>query len=149
MNNPGMKILGDASLAAINAATTAAVITEDTDATGAARAYLDGLDGMLAATIEANFSYGSGGTSLKVMIETSLDQGTTWTEVARLAFTTASAQKVVNLSGLTPVTTVYAPAALSDDAVKDGVFGPRWRARILTVGVYAGNSSLSVRMIAR
>jgi hypothetical protein len=144
MINPGLYNLGDVSLAAINAATTAAVVTSGVD--GAA--YIDDLDGILSATIQANFNYGSGGTSLKVIVETTLDDGQTWVEVARLAFTTASAAKVVNLSALTPVSTVYAPTTLSDDTVKDGILGPRWRARILTVGTYAGNTSLSLRLAA-
>lgn len=151
MDSPGIKNLGDVALAAINAATTATVVTSASDVNGATQAYLDRLEGMLAATIEANFTYGSGGDTLKVMIETTLDQGATWTEVARLAFAQASAQKVVNLSGLTAVTTVYAPAALSDDTVKDGILGPRFRASILkgAGAAYAGNTALSVRMTSR
>lgn len=144
MNNPGLYSLGDVALAAINAATAATVVTSGVDGV----AYLDDLDGILSATIQANFNWGSGGTTLKAIIETTLDDGTTWVEVARFAFTTASAAKVANLSALTPVTTVYAPTTLSDDAVKDGILGPRWRARILTTGTYAGNTSLALRLAA-
>ncbi|MEI9804097.1 MAG: hypothetical protein WDN48_06035 [Pseudolabrys sp.] len=54
----------------------------------------------MAATLSANFAYGSGGTSCKVAIENSDNQGSTWTEVARFAFTTASAEKKMNLSAL-------------------------------------------------
>lgn len=151
MENAGLYALGDASLAAINAATAAAVISSASDAQGVTQAYVDDLDGMIAATLSANFVYGSGGDTLKVIVETSLNQGATWVEVARFAFTTASAEKVVNLSALTPVTTVYAPTTLSDDTVKDGLLGPRWRARILKGGgsAYAGNTSLSVRLNAK
>jgi hypothetical protein len=60
-----------------------------------------------------------------------------------------SEENVVNLSGLTPKTTIITPAALADDTCQDGIFGDRWRARILTVGTYAGNTSLSLRMNAR
>lgn len=149
MDNPGIKVLGNADLAAINAATAAAVITSASDSQGATQPYIDRLSGMLAASISANFVWGSGGTSLKVIIETSLNQGATWLEVARIAFGTASAEKVVNLSGLTPKTTAAAPGALSDDACLDGILGDRFRCRILTVGAYAGNTSLAVRMHAR
>ena len=149
MDSPGLKNLGDVALAAINAATTATVVTSSSDSAGNAQAYIDGLEGMLAASLSVNFTYGSGGTSLKVIIETSLDQGTTWIEVWRAAFATASEQNVVNLSGLTPKTTPNTPAALSDDTCLDGMFGDRWRARILAVGTYAGNTSLSIRMNAR
>jgi hypothetical protein len=151
MDNPGIRNLGDVALAAINAATTAAVVTSAPDASGATQAYLDRLAGALAVTISASFTYGSGGDTLKAIVETTLDQGATWIEVARLAFAQASAQKVVNLSGLTPVTTVYAPAALSDDTVKDGILGDRFRARILkgAGAAYAGNTSLTLRLHVR
>lgn len=148
MNNPGRKNLGDVSLAAINAATAAAVVTAETDRNGVNQAYIDSLDGMVGATLQANFNYGSGGTSLKVMIETTLDLGTTWIEVARFAFTTASAEKLFNLTNAAKLSG-YTPAALSDDTAVDGLLGEYWRARILTVGTYAGNTSLSLRMQAR
>ncbi len=141
MQTPGIVNLGDVALTAINAATTATVVTSN--------GYVNNRDGMLSASLQMNFAYGSGGTSIKATVETSLDQGLTWVEVARFAITTVSIEKVVNLSGLTPVTTLYAPVALSDDTVKDGIFGERWRAKIITVGTYAGNTSLSLRMIAR
>lgn len=152
MDNPGLKNLGDAALSAINAATGGGtVVTAAADASGVSQGYIENLDGMKAALISANFVYGSGGDTLKVAFETTINQGATWIEVARFAFAQASAEKLVNLSGLTPVTTVYAPAALSDDTVKDGVMGQRWRARIIkgAGAAYAGNTSLAVRMIAR
>ena len=151
MDNPGLKNLGDVALAAINAATAATVVTSASDRNGETQAYIDRLEGATAALIEANFTYGSGGDTLKVIVETTPDQGTTWIEVARFAFALASAQKVANLSGLTPVTTVYAPAALSDDTVKDGILGDRFRARILkgAGAAYAGNTSLAIRLHAR
>lgn len=143
MNNPGIYNLGDAALSDINAATTATVITSANNV-----AYLD-LEGMTAATIQVNFNYGSGGTSIKVTVETSLDDGTTWIEVARVALTTSSSEKVFNISGLTPKTTLVTPGALSDDTVLDGIFGDCWRAKVLTVGTYTGNTSLAVRLNAR
>lgn len=151
MNAPGLKNLGDVALAAINAATTATVVTSQPSvANGETVAYVDGLEGMLAATLQANFTYGSsGGTSIKVIWETSLDQSQTWIEVCRMALGTASEENVVNLSALTPKTTIVTPAALSDDTCLDGIFGDRWRARIVTVGTYVGNASLSLRMNAR
>lgn len=152
MNNPGLKNLGDASLAAINAATDGSdVITSGADSQGTSRPYIEGMDGALGVTISANFVYGSGGDTLKVIVETTLNQGSTWIEVARLAFAQASLEKVVTLSALTPVTTVYTPTTLSDDAVKDGIIGTRWRYRILkgAGAAYAGNTGLSVRLTAR
>jgi len=149
MNNPDTYVLGDVALAAINAATTATVVTTASDTGGNTVAYIGDLDGMVSAGLGINFNYGSGGTSIKVIIETSDNDGTTWTEVWRMALTMAAKEQKVNLSANTAVTTPYTPVALADDATKDGILGPRWRARILTVGTYAGNTSLAIRLTAR
>jgi hypothetical protein len=114
-----------------------------------AQSFIDGLDWMAAVTLQANFTYGSGGTTLKADIETSLDQGVTWVPIARFAFLLASAEKLFNLSGLTPKTTAVTPATLSDDSVVDGILGDRLRCRITSTGTYAGNTSVSVRASVR
>jgi hypothetical protein len=101
---------------------------------------------MNAAAIEAQFAYGSGGTTCKVWIQTTLDNGQTWLDIACLAFTTASATKIINLSGLTPVTMAITPTdgSMADNTVQDGVLGSALRATITTTGTY-GSTSLSVR----
>src|SRR3954468_18140983 len=81
------------------------------------------LDGMTAVTLEARFGYGSGGTSASVTFQTSFD-GSTWGDVARFDFTTASATKVANLSGLLSKG-VTAYAALGSEGVLDGILGDR------------------------
>jgi hypothetical protein len=138
--------LGDAS---ITTAVTNSVITSSVSAQGATIAYVDRLEGASAITLSANFTWGSGGTSLKVDVETSLNQGATWIPICRFAFTTSSAEKVANVSGMTPKTTAVSPSALSDDACLDGVLGDRLRAKITTVGTYAGNTAISVRASVR
>lgn len=142
MINPGIYNLGDVG---ITVALTDSVITDGSSS----NEYIADLDGVTAVSIQARFVYGSGGTSVKADIDTSLDQGATWIPVARLAFTTANAQKIVNLSGLTPKTTPVTPAALSDDTCLDGVLGDRLRCRVTSVGTYAGNTTLSVRAAVR
>lgn len=146
MDNPGTFNLGDRAL---TTALTGEVITAAPDDQGATQGYLGNLDGMRAVTLDCNFVYGSGGTSCKVTIETTLNQGMTWIEVARAAFTTASAEKVFNLSGLTEKVAAVTPGAQSDDAALSGVFGDRWRAKVTSVGTYGGNTSVSVRINAR
>jgi hypothetical protein len=109
---------------------------------------IEDLEGMLSASIVARFAYGSGGTTAVALIETSLDGGTIWHSIARFDFTTASAVKYVNLSGLT-YKAAGALAALGSEGQNDGVLGPMVRAVITSTGVYAGGTLLDVRMVAR
>src|SRR5271165_191192 len=97
-----------------------------------------------SAIVEAVFTYGSGGTSFSVWVQTSIDDGTTWFDVFNMSGTTASVSKMANLSALTVVSTLYAPTngTLSANTVKDGLIGPLWRTLLTTTGTYAGNTSL-------
>lgn len=144
--NPGIKNLGDA---AITAAVTGSVITSGVSSQGVAQAFIDKLEGATGVTLQANFTYGSGGTSVAAAVETSIDQGLTWVEIARFAFTTASAEKVLSVIGNSEITTAYTPAALSSDTAKSGILGDRLRCKVTSVGTYAGNTSLSVRASVR
>jgi hypothetical protein len=136
MDAPGVYELGDIAITTAGTQTGTAV----TD-----------LDGMLAAGLQVRLAYGSGGTSVKVYVQTSLDQGTVWIDVACFTFTTASAVKVRNLSALTPKTTDVTPTdgALTDDTSVDGILGDRMRIKVVSVGTYAGSTVLSARLVAR
>lgn len=109
------------------------------------------LQGMEAVTLEAQFGYGSGGTTCKAWVQTTLDNGQTWLDIASFAFTTASATKVINLSGLTPVTTQVTPTdgAMADNTCQDGMLGSALRVKITTTGTYAGNTFLAIRASCR
>lgn len=136
MIEPGIKSLGDFTI------TTAGTQVGD---------WVEDLDGMLAATLSARLAYGSGGSTVKLYIQTSLDQGTTAVDIACIAFATASEADVANVSGLTPKTTLATPTdgALADDTVLDGVLGDRLRAKVVSTGTYAGSTVLSVRAATR
>lgn len=136
MNNPGYYSLADLPI------TTAL--------TGSAQTAIESLEGMLAGTIQAKLAYGSGGTSVKAYVQTTLDDGLTWVDVASFTFTTSSATKVINLSGLTPKTTAVTPSdgALADDTCVDGVLGDALRVKLTTTGTYS-NTTLSCKLIAR
>lgn len=136
MNNPGDYSLADLAI------TTAL--------TSVAQTPIQNLEGILAATITARFAYGTGGTTVKAWVQTTLDDGQTWIDIACFAFTTASGLKVINLSGLTPVTTAIAPSdgAMADNTVQDGILGSAMRVKITSTGTYA-NTLLSVKISAR
>ncbi len=104
-----------------------------------------------SAIIQANFTYGSGGTSVDAWVQTSIDDGLTWADVANFHFTTSSARFLFNLSALTPVTVQYTPTdgALAANTAKDGLLGAIWRVKSTSVGTYAGGTTLRVDMVAR
>lgn len=96
--------------------------------------------------VQANFTYDSGGTSVDAYLQTSLDKGATWIDVAQFHFTTASARFVYNLSSETPVTTEYTPTdgTLSANTAKDGLLGPMFQVKYKSTGTYGGASALSI-----
>lgn len=110
-----------------------------------------GLDGMTAATLQLRLAYGSGGTTVRAYVQTSLDQGTTWIDLACVLFGTASEVAVLNFSGLTPKTTAAVPTdgAMTDDTAVDGILGDRLRVKVVSTGTYAGSTVLSARASVR
>lgn len=134
MDSPGVKTL----TAAVGAAGT--IVTD----------WIAGLEGLLALSALIQFAYGSGGSSCKVYLQTSFDDGVTAVDVACVALTTASAAKALNFSGLTPVTTAVTPSdgALADNTAQDGILGPRFRLKIVSTGTYT-NTQVTARLNAR
>jgi hypothetical protein len=106
------------------------------------------LEGLKAVTLEASFKYGSGGMTCSAIVLTSFDSGTTWRQIARFDFTTASVTKVANLSGLLSKA-VAAYADLASEGVNDGLLGDRLAARVISTGTYAGSTTLSLRASVR
>lgn len=112
---------------------------------------LKNLEGVQALSLEVKLAYGSGGTKIQHYLQTTFDQGTTWVDIACVTFLTAGGTKLVNLSGLTPVTTSYTPTdgLLTDDTCKDGLLGPWYRTKTVSTGTYAGGTALATRVVAR
>lgn len=109
------------------------------------------LEGILALLCVVRFIYGSGGSSCRVYLQTSADQGVTWFDIACFLFTATNDQKRVNLSGLTPVTTPVqvSDASLTDNTAVDGALGDRFRVKIVSTGTYADSTLVSVRIHTR
>jgi len=96
--------------------------------------------------IQATFTYGSGGTTADAYVQTSLDGGLTWTDIANFHFTTSSARRIFNLSAATPVTSIATPSdgALSANSAVDGILGSQLRVKYASTGTYAGSTSLRI-----
>lgn len=102
--------------------------------------------------LEAVFTYVSGGTTAKVWVQTSLDGGLTWFDIANFAFTTASASKVSAcvLNPATPLAAGTTPAlgTLADNTVLNGVLGDQFRTFLTTTGTYVG-ATLAVHAVVK
>lgn len=136
MNSPGLYSLGDFTI------TTAGTQTGE---------WVTDLEGMLAAAVSLRLSWGSGGTTVRAFVQTSLDGGTTATDIACVLFGTASEHAILNFSALTPKTTQVSSTdgALADDTAVDGVLGDRLRLKVVSTGTYAGSTILTARVTAR
>jgi hypothetical protein len=100
-------------------------------------------------TVQANFTYGSGGTSVDAYLQTSLDGGSTWCDIANFSFTTASARKIYNLKTNTAVTTAATPTdgTITANTSVDGILGVLFRVKYKSVGTYAGSTNLRVDVV--
>lgn len=138
--------LGAFGLSTNNSATDLTVTTAATTACTA----VTGLTGMQSLTVWLKLTYGSGGTAVKAYVQTSLDGGNTWIDIACVVFNTATEVAVLNFSALTPKTTAVIPTdgSLADDTAIDGILGDRVRLKVISTGTYAGSTVLSARMVA-
>lgn len=94
----------------------------------------------------ANFTYGSGGTTVDGWVQTSHDGGSTWMDIANFHFTTSSTKAIYNLSALTVVATTatITDGSLASNTTKDGILGTLYRVKYTTVGTYAGATTLAI-----
>jgi hypothetical protein len=126
----------------ITAALTDVVLTEGTSAAGSSQAFWDRFAGINALSVEALFTYGSGGTTAILRIDTALGSGGVWRNIARIDFATASLVRAFTISRTAlPLTTI---AELGSESLVN-FLGDRFRARLTTTGTYAGNTLLDVR----
>lgn len=99
-------------------------------------------------SLQGTFTYGSGGTSADAYVQTSLDGGISWVDVANFHFLLATARlvSVLTLLPATPFPPVYVPTdgSLASGTIKDGLFGNFWRVKYITVGTYAGGTVMRI-----
>lgn len=105
------------------------------------------LAGLTYLTVLAKFVYGSsGGTAVKVYIQTSLDGGTTWIDIMSFTFATTTASKVSSISTGIALVAAGTPSdgSLSDNTILNGLLGDRIRAKVVSTGTYAGTATVDV-----
>lgn len=112
-----------------------------------------GLAQTKALIMEAILTVGSGGTSADVWVQTSIDGGVTWFDIANFHFTNTTASKlsVVVVNPPTAFTAGTAPGsgALAANTVLNGIIGDQIRALITTVGTFAGGTTLALNVVAK
>lgn len=136
MNLPGLRSLGDFTV------TAAGTVTGD---------WVEDLDGMWSALVSLRLAYGSGGTTVRVYVQVTPDDGTTACDIACVLFGVASEHVLLNFSALTPKLTQVTPTdgTAADDTAVDGLLGAKMRLKIISTGTYAGSTVLSGRLTAR
>lgn len=101
-------------------------------------------------TLQAVITVAGGGTTAKAWVQTSLDGGVTWVDIASFAFTTSTATRVYHLTPAA-VTSIATPTdgSLADNTAVNGLLGDRFRVKLTTTGTYTGASSLVITAIAK
>lgn len=96
-----------------------------------------------AIACQANFTYGSGGTTCKTWLQASLDGGVSWWDAIAFSFTTANAVSI-GVAAPTGFTAAAAAFGAESAGVVSGVWGSWWRVGFTTTGTYAGGTTLRV-----
>jgi hypothetical protein len=99
-------------------------------------------NGIQSIVAQGNFVYGSGGTSLDAYLQTTVDNGETWIDIANWNFTTSSA-RVIHVIGMAyPQVEAYTAldGSIAANTIKDGILGSLLRVKLTTTGTYAATT---------
>jgi hypothetical protein len=105
-------------------------------------------------TIQCTLTWGSGGTTIDADVQTSLDGGGTWVDVANCNFATIAASKrlvwTIQSSLLAAPVQVTTPTdgSMTANTALNSVFGTMWRVKYATTGTFAGGTILDVDVVA-
>lgn len=107
--------------------------------------------GVRYLSLQATFAYGSGGTTAKAYVQTTVDGGATWRDVACFAFTTSAGKKFSAVSAGIALAAAQAVSdgALTDDTILNGLVGDQWRVKVISTGTYAGATSMAVSAVVQ
>lgn len=109
------------------------------------------LAGIKYLACQAVFTYGSGGTTAKFWVQTTLDGGVTWIDIMSFAFTTATLSKVSAVVTSTALAAGVTPgsAALADNTILSGLLGEQVRVLGTSTGTYAGGTTIAISAVGK
>jgi hypothetical protein len=92
-------------------------------------------------TVQFALTWGSGGTSVDCYLQTSLDGGTSWVDIANFHGTMSSLISIANFNAQT-VVALFSPtdASIASNTVKDGIPGSHLRCKYKSSGTYASTT---------
>jgi hypothetical protein len=101
-------------------------------------------------TLQGTITVAGGGTTAKAWVQTSLDGGVTWADIANFAFTTSTAVRIYHLT-YAAVTSIATPTdgTLADNTAVNGILGEQFRVKLTTTGTYTGASSFVIYAISK
>lgn len=110
---------------------------------------VDQLAGMRSLLAKCKWDYTSGSGSTDVYLQTTVDGGSVWFDVANWHCVDSDLDRAYNLAATTAVTTVYTVTdkALGQNSCKDGLLGSALR--VVTVSTAAGTAACTVTALAK
>lgn len=106
--------------------------------------------GIKGLSLQMNFTYvASAATSIKAYVQTSHDNGETWTDIACFAVTTTSMRRLYNLRGDVAVTSIATPTdgSLTDNTSVNGLLGDLIAVKYVSVGTYGAGTNVTINAV--
>jgi hypothetical protein len=119
-------------------------ISFTTAITNSAASAVEGLGKVRSISLVCACTVVGGGTTAKAYVQTSLDGGVTWYDIASFAFTTSTAVKIACADTSTVATATPVTGSLADNTVQNGLIGDRLRVVVTTTGTYTAGSKIDV-----
>lgn len=106
--------------------------------------------GIRSVALQVKLTVTGGGGTAKVYLQTTLDGGVTWTDIACVALTTVTARRVssVKNSIATGASVTPTDGTMTDNTILDGIFGDSLRAKLVTAGTaYSADSRIEAAVV--
>lgn len=93
-------------------------------------------DGAIALSVGVIFTCAGGGGTCDVYLQTSLDNGATWFDVANFHFTTSTATKLKNILKESVQSAAVTPTdgGMTSDGCQQGILGDQFRFKVISAG---------------